>query len=205
MRPNYALSISIILSLMFFGACGGVSWQALRITGKSQIFCSLAKIEPVMDGGTDRSGENTLDVYGVFTETLESPEMLQKAKERVRALHPDLKESQAEIEVRQLKGSSVLNVLATGSDPRFTQIILNAILDEFMAFRRAVREHAGKEGSGVAVQQRATTAAEHTDDWKLPIFLGGAGGAFAGLMIGLGISLLIAFLGKSKAPPVASP
>ena len=123
----------------------GVCVQALTITGKPQVFRSLAKL--VAGGrmiGTEaiRWEEQLQDFYGTIIETIESAEMIRKARERVHSLHPDLKDSEVEIVVRQTKGSAIFNILATGSEPKYTQIFLNALLDEFIAFRQIIREQA---------------------------------------------------------------
>jgi len=143
-RARKVTCVIITLTCMFFGACGGVSWMALQITGKPQVFRSLAKL---VTGGrrvtTDddvKWEEQLQDFYGTIIETLESAEMIRKARERVHALHPDLKDSDVEITVRQTKGSGIINILATGSEPRYTQIFLNALLDEFSSFRQIIRE-----------------------------------------------------------------
>jgi capsular polysaccharide biosynthesis protein len=331
-RTKNVVRIVIILACMFFGACAGVSWSALHITGKPQVFRSLAKIVaggPIVASGDLQWREQLQDFYGTIIETLESAEMIRKARERVHALHPDLKDSDVDIRVAQTKGSAIINILATGSEPKYTQIFLNALLDEFMAFRQIIREQAqGKvlstflqevvnkqkkmedasaelaavgsdaknilartelerltgrlvalsnerddlrmtvkstppdaaekttrlslleeeiqrisheivepeaaaarlnaltqrhataklayeemfkqaenfqkmfnsKSDYVAIQERATTASEHTEDWKMPIILGGAGGAILGLVTGLLVSLLISLLGRSNAP-----
>ena len=127
--------VAITLACMFFGACGGVSWMALRLTGKPPMFRSLAKVVVAsrMTVQTDELDQK-FDFYGTIIETLESAELNRKAAERVHALHPDLKDSGVEIRVVQTKGSAIFNVLATGSEPKHTQIFLNALLDEFIAF-----------------------------------------------------------------------
>lgn len=86
--------------------------------------------------------EQLTDFYGTIIETIEATEMLRKARVRVRALFPDLKDSDVEIRVAQTKGSAIFTILATGSDPKYTQIFLNALLDEFIAFRQSIREQA---------------------------------------------------------------
>lgn len=80
------------------------------------------------------------DFYGTVIETLESAEMRRHALERVRALNPDLKEADVDIHVTQNKGSAIFNVAAIGTDPKFTRVFLDALLDEFRAFREQIRE-----------------------------------------------------------------
>lgn len=123
----------------------GVCVQALRITGRPQEFRSLAKL--VAGGQLTLNGdfswkEQQQDFYGTIIETVESADMKRRALERVRALHPDMKDSDVEIRVAQTKGSAIFNILATGSEPRYTKIFLDALLEEFIAFRQSVREQA---------------------------------------------------------------
>lgn len=123
----------------------GVCVQALRITGRPQEFRSLAKL---VAGGMLTSNneyawkEQQQDFYGTIIETVESSDMKRRALERVRALHPDLKDSEVEIRVAQTKGSAIFNILATGAEPRYTKIFLDALLEEFIAFRQTIREQA---------------------------------------------------------------
>lgn len=123
----------------------GVCVQALRITGKPLEFRSLAKLVAggqmvFNDSVTWR--EQQADFYGTIIETVESAEMKRRALERVRALNPDLKDSDVEIRVAQTKGSAIFNILATGSEPKYTKIFLDALLDEFISFRQSIREQA---------------------------------------------------------------
>jgi myosin heavy subunit len=62
----------------------------------------------------------------------------------VRRLHPDLKDSEVEIHVTQTRGSTIFNVLATGREPSYTRIYLDALLDECVAFQRGFQEGSNK-------------------------------------------------------------
>lgn len=333
-RSLRILRVLIILFSVILGASAGVYLAALRITEKPQEFHSIAKL--VAGGSMVQTNDwcsvpiQVQDFYGTITETIECVEMKRKAPERVHALYPELKESEVQIRAVQSKGSSIFNILATGSDPKYTRIFLNSLLDEFIAFRQAIRDQAqGKvfsaflqeiankqkametardemEAAGraaasilsiielqrlqerlkalsnerddlklalrdsppdatekekrissldveikriqgevvnqeaaasklsiatdkynvakdayqkmfdrseifqsmfstrtdyVAIQERATSAAEHIEDWKLPILTGGGLGALAGLLVGLLISWLISALASSNTPP----
>ncbi len=112
---------------------------------KPSQYVSLAKL---VAGGRMVSSANTgpqyqdylQDFYGTIIETLESAEMRRHALERVRALNPDLKEADVDIHVTQNKGSAIFNIAAIGTDPKFTRVFLDALLDEFRAFREQIRE-----------------------------------------------------------------
>lgn len=123
----------------------GVCVQALRINGRPQEFRSLAKLVAggqLMMNGDITWREQQQDFYGTIIETVESSEMKRRALARVRALFPDLKDSEVDIRVAQTKGSAIFNILATGSEPRYTKIFLDALLDEFIASRQSIREQA---------------------------------------------------------------
>ncbi len=139
------LRLVIILVFALFGASLGVWRQALRITGRPQEFRSLAKLV----GGAQTTLNDSItwreqqeDFYGTIIETIESAEMIRRALERVRALNPDLKDCDVAIRVVRTKGSAIFNILATGSEPKYTRIFLDALLDEFIAFRQSIREQA---------------------------------------------------------------
>lgn len=123
----------------------GICVQALRITGKPTEYRSLAKL---VAGGRmvaqgDLNWQETMqDFYGTIIETIESAEMKRRALDRVAALHPDLKDAEVEIRVAQTKGSAIFNVFATGSEPKYTKLFLDALLDEFVASRQQIREQA---------------------------------------------------------------
>ncbi len=122
----------------------GVCVQALRITGKPQNYISLAKLvaggHMVVGGSSVGYQEYLNDFYGTIIETLESSEMRRHALERVRTLNPDLKEADVEVRVNQNKGSAIFNVAVVGSDKDYVKTFLNALLDEFKAFRELNRE-----------------------------------------------------------------
>ncbi len=135
----------IILGLAFIGASIGTFLQARRITGRPQEFRSLAKLVAggqMVFNNTITWREQQQDFYGTIIETIESPEMKRRAWERVKALNPDLKDSDVDIRVAQTKGSAIFNILATGTEPKYTRVFLNALLDEFIAFRQNLREQA---------------------------------------------------------------
>lgn len=103
------------------------------------------------------------DFYGTIIETIESSEMRRRAKDRVRALYPEMKESEVEINVTQNKRGAIFNVVATGQEPEFTRVFLNAVLDEYLAFRQQIREqNRGKALTALAedVVKRERTMSE---------------------------------------------
>ncbi len=120
------------------------------------VYQSIAKLVAGgrMVANNDYSWQEQLtDFYGTIIETIEATEMLRKARERVRALNPELKDSDVEIHVAQTKGSAIFTILASGPEPKYTQIFLNALVDEFIAFRQSIREQAQGKVLSVFLQE----------------------------------------------------
>lgn len=202
--------IILIIGCAFFGAMVGLFLQALRITGKPTEFVSVAKLETRGHLDTNQSAsrwqEQNADFYGTIIETLEAAELKRKASDRVRALNPDLSDSDVSIHVVQAKGSAIFNILATGTDPRYTQIFLDALLDEFIAFRQSIHEQAQIQSPSksmtdyTAIQERASTAVEQVEDWLALLAVGVLGGGLLGG--GMGLLLGAVLLRKSRPPPI---
>lgn len=115
--------------------------QALRITGKTTEYSAIGRVVAGMQINAGGSQSDKVvnqmmpqDFYGTQMEILESGELRRRALERVRSLHPELKEIDVEIRVTQTKGSSILNVAAVGAEAKYTRVYLEGILDEYIAF-----------------------------------------------------------------------
>jgi len=121
----------------------GVCVAAVIVTGRPEEYKSVAKL--VAGGRMTTQGDFTWveqlqDFYGTIIDTVQSPEMKQRALARIRALYPDLKDSEVRIQVVQNRGSAIFNVFATGQDQEYPKIFLQALMDEFIAFRQNIRE-----------------------------------------------------------------
>ncbi|MFZ4764153.1 MAG: polysaccharide biosynthesis tyrosine autokinase [Roseimicrobium sp.] len=123
-----------------------ICFEALVITGKTTEYIAIGKIVAGLQVKIgSREGEViserfVQDFYGTQIETLESGALRNHALERVRSLHPELKEIEVEISVTQTRGSSILNVAAVGAEAKYTRVYLDALLDEYIAFRKDMLE-----------------------------------------------------------------
>jgi hypothetical protein len=194
-----ASQTGIRFSIILFCASAGVMFQALHITKEPPEFHLLAKVVSArgMMPAQASDHENNADYYGTILASLESDIMKRRALEHVRALNPELKESEVEIRAAQTKGTAIFNLHAIGSDRNYTRTYLDALLDEFMTSRQDLHEQLNKNGStmekDVAILERANYGSEILDDWKLPvlIFIGAIGGALFGFLLDWIIGRLI--------------
>lgn len=121
----------------------GLASTRLEFSPPKRAYTSVAKM---VAGGriTDNSDavrwqEQQADFYGTIIETLESAEMKKRAMARVQALQPNLKGTNVDIRCSQVEGSATFSVTAIGAEPKYTRVFLDALLDEFVAFRQQIR------------------------------------------------------------------
>lgn len=111
--------------------------------------------------------------------------MKSAARKRVKAQAPEVKDYEVDVRVAQTRGSALFWVVATGSEPEYTRMFLDALLDEFMILRERQAEEAGLDArNDVAIQERATIAAENVEDWSTPLLAGTLVGALFGGLLG---------------------
>ena len=139
---KFNLLFWIILAFgLLGGVISGVHWQAEAAQDVQPEFRSLAKVIVTLElPEEDRTAPFNADLYGTCAEILESPEMKRRALERVHALNRDLRDQDVEIRTARTPGSGIINILATGAEAKYTRIFLDALLDEFIAFRKNVRD-----------------------------------------------------------------
>jgi hypothetical protein len=158
MKTNMSASrLRIILVCTLIGASGGTVFQALRITGKPVEFRSLAKLVRgnIIYAGAYEWLDLPAEFYTNMVESLESEELKRWAWERLSVSNPELKKTQIKIQVTRTRGSAILNVVATGSEPRGTRIFLDALMDEFIAWRMSVVEVAADRALHAFLQKTA--------------------------------------------------
>ncbi len=131
------------LCLLLVTSCGKLMNQ---VRHRSPHYVSIGKIlaQPRMTKEPlpvlDNLGQ--LDFYGTQLMIIESGELRHRALDRMRGLHPELKESDVEVHGERLNGSAIFATIATGEDPKYTHAFLDALLDEFISFQKEMREKA---------------------------------------------------------------
>jgi len=125
-----------------------ICYEALDITGQATRYIALGKIVAGIRVDPQGGGNNQIvdqdrmqnEFYGTQIEILESGELKKRALDRVRGLHPELKEVTVDIRVTQTKGSAILKIAALGDEPKYTRVYLDALLDDYIAMRQEMLE-----------------------------------------------------------------
>lgn len=121
--------------------------QTLRITGKPVEYRTIGRIHAgTMVNANASQNSSTLvnfnlaEFYGTQIEILNGPELRKRALLVVRTTHPELAEIDVDVRVVQTKGSSILNVIATGKEREYVKVFATALLDQYIAFRKEMIE-----------------------------------------------------------------
>lgn len=85
--------------------------------------------------------EELANFYGTQVELMMSREVRRRAEARVQALRPELSPVPVSITAGVSKGTSIFNLSAVGAAPDYTQALLNAVMEEFLNYKREVRSN----------------------------------------------------------------
>lgn len=83
--------------------------------------------------------EELNNFYGTQMELMRSTEVRKRAAERVESMHPDLRGGQIDLTVAVQQGTSLFVLTAVGDEPRYTQLYLDACMEEYVALKRELR------------------------------------------------------------------
>ncbi len=116
--------------------------------------------------------EEWQNFFGTQIELMESPRVRRRAFERVRELNQSTNTEPIEISVSQPRKSATFALTAEGEDPVYLEAYLNAVMDEYLAYRREVRAATSLDTVAgltdqLATQERQLQAAQE----KLAAFL----------------------------------
>jgi len=165
----------------------GVCYRALRITGEPPRFVSEAKLDISTPSGKSLSSESRSDLI----ERVEGPDLRRHALERIRALKPQVRECDIDIRATFDSYSDSLLLTSSGSEPKFSLVYLDALIDQLKAEgspkRTAMADSANQENYETQVVKRASAAIQSVQPWAPAIMLG----AVVPFVLGL-IAVLVA-------------
>ncbi|MCB1225870.1 MAG: hypothetical protein KDK99_08690 [Verrucomicrobiales bacterium] len=135
------IGIKSLITLALVGVLVlGIATTTIQFSPQPQLFASTARLvvgrQPTDPSSPIHWQEQLQDIYGTLIETLESADMSRRATERIAALSPDLSTCEVEVQVTQSKGTATFNVKGTGTNPEYVQGFVNALIDEFFAYRQ---------------------------------------------------------------------
>jgi polysaccharide biosynthesis transport protein len=120
----------------------GISLAAWNDSKKAPAYISVGRMmvsgRIAMPEGSVYS-EELNNFYGTQSELMQSAEVRRRAVARVETLHPELQASSVSLSVSQQQGTSFFALQAIGDKGDYTQVYLNACMDEYIRFRREMQ------------------------------------------------------------------
>jgi len=89
--------------------------------------------------------EDSVNFYGTQIQLMQSAEVKHSAEALVRSSHPEMQPVPVEVFVVQKPRTSIFDLSAIGSEPQYTQVYLNAVMQKYLDFKRGMREDRGHE------------------------------------------------------------
>lgn len=139
------LCVGLALAYIFYWPLNYSSSAYLWVTGKIGV--------RMQDGPT--YSDDAQSFYGTQVELLQSPQVMMRAVSRLRdqsglqvASGPNGQPNLPKLRVSQLPKSAVFELKAKGADTNYVQVFLNAVIDEFLTYRREIRS--GLSGDALA-------------------------------------------------------
>src|SRR5438093_3116357 len=84
--------------------------------------------------------EDNVNFYGTQIQLMQSAEVRRGAAALVRSTNPELQPAPVELTVAQRPRTSIFELQAIGSSPDYTPAYLNAVMEEYLDFKRGMRE-----------------------------------------------------------------
>lgn len=97
--------------------------------------------------------EEINNFYGTQIELMRSGKVRERARERVRAMNPDVPPVDVDVQVFQQPQSSIFNFTASGAEPKYTQLFLDAVMDAFIHFKDEMRSDASQKTLSAITEQ----------------------------------------------------
>ncbi|NBV21219.1 MAG: hypothetical protein EBS05_04760 [Proteobacteria bacterium] len=83
--------------------------------------------------------EESMNFFGTQIELMQSEKIKERAHAAVKAAQPDLNRATVQLQVTQIRRTSIFQLKATSLDGAYAQAFLNALVDEYLAYKKEMR------------------------------------------------------------------
>ncbi len=128
--------------IIFLTTSLGIAWQTYKELQRKPVYHSNAKMhvaDRMAVPGSEAYQEMLTNFYGTQVEFMTSEPVRQRARERVRALTPDFSPVPVSVGATVKPETSIFLLRAFGSEPDYTRAFLNAVMEEYINFRKEMR------------------------------------------------------------------
>ncbi len=147
----------------------GLAVQAVRLQHSQVHYVSNARMMlnsnlPIGDQ-TQAYDADMDDFFGTQLALMKSSETLDRAKARVAAMHPDVPvDDDVLVDALQEPRTSIFNLTATSNNAKYSQMLLDAVMEEYLAIKRERRSQSTDETLSAVTQQLTRLEQEIRDD-----------------------------------------
>lgn len=135
MKSSFVNCLAGVVGLLVLLASCDLQAGPPKFVAVGKVICGgLTKSIPASDSG--KSVSTLAELVATHIEIIQSQELRRRALERLRAMHPELKDSDVEIRAAQTKGAAIITVTGVGEDGKYTRVFVNALLDEYVALNK---------------------------------------------------------------------
>jgi len=117
--------------------------EAIVLKNQPETFVSNARLwvstGMSIPGGTGNAESATPNFIPTQIELLQSPNILKRARARLQTLKPDLAEIRVRLDVVHSPRTDFILLKTSGSEPKFVQAYLDAVVEEYLEYRKEVR------------------------------------------------------------------
>ncbi len=155
----------VILLLLSLGLCIG-AWTAMQQPPAWLSSGRLMVSGQFRIGGESSTGfgEELVNFFGTQIELMQSQEVLNGAKTRLHALHPDLPEEMVKVTVGQLPKAAIFVLSVYGKSPAYAQAYVDACMDEYMAKKKQMRSDSRDQAAVSIMDELAKLEKEKVTD-----------------------------------------
>ena len=143
--------------IILLGVSLGMALQAFRQVGRKPLYVSYAQMTISGHMSLPEKAvyrEELSNFFGTQIRLMESLRVCHRARERVSALRPDLKPVFVDLQIKQLPETSVFLLEAKSEDPVYSQLYLEAVMQEYLNFKRERRSKTA-ENTFLSIMEKA--------------------------------------------------
>ena len=131
------------------GAVAGAAWSYVSAVRKPVEYASSSRMfvsgRVNIPEASSAYSEELANYLGTQAEIMRSQEVVFRARQRVQLEQPGIK-GDAHLDIRILTGTSIFTLSATGDRPDYSRAFLDAIMAEFIQFKRERRMVTSQNG-----------------------------------------------------------
>ncbi|MEN9573042.1 MAG: hypothetical protein RL514_897 [Verrucomicrobiota bacterium] len=128
-----------LVALTIIACVGGQAYIAVNEPTEYSSFARMMVGGKVKLPDSGLFSEDALNFFGTQMELMQSDKIKERAHAAVKAAQPDLNRATVQLQVTQLRRTSIFQLKASSLDGAYAQAYLNALVEEYLAYKKEMR------------------------------------------------------------------